>query len=88
MRVTVRLFARLRDIAGAAELVRDVPAGATIGTVWAELTREFPDMADYAKSMSVALNADYARMEHAISDGDDVAFLPPVSGGEGTGIPL
>ena len=42
MRVTVRLFARLRDIAGAAELVRDVPAGATIASFWRDLAREFP----------------------------------------------
>ncbi len=88
MRVTVRLFARLRDIAGAAELVRDVPAGGTVSTVWADLSREFPGMADYAKSMSVAVNAEYARMDNAISDGDEVAFLPPVSGGQGTGILL
>lgn len=88
MRVTVRLFARLRDIAGTAELTRDVPPGATVSTVWAELSEEFPGMADYARSMSVAVNADYARMDHTVSDGDEVAFLPPVSGGEGTGILL
>ena len=42
MRVTVRLFARLRDIAGAAELARDVAPGATIGDVWRQLAGEFP----------------------------------------------
>ena len=80
MRVTVRLFARLRDIAGAAELVRDVAPGATIGSVWRELAREFPDLAGYERSISTAVNADYARMDHAIGDGDEIAFLPPVSG--------
>jgi molybdopterin converting factor subunit 1 len=81
MRVTVRLFARLRDIAGAAELSRDVAAGATIGDVWQQLAREFPDLARYERSISSAINADYARMDHAVGDGDEVAFLPPVSGG-------
>ena len=81
MRVTVRLFARLRDIAGAAELVRDVPPGATIGSVWRELAREFPDFGRYERTISSAINADYARMDHAIGDGDEIAFLPPVSGG-------
>jgi molybdopterin converting factor subunit 1 len=81
MRVTVRLFARLRDIAGAAELSRDIAPGATIGTVWQQLVREFPDLAEYERSISTAVNADYARMNHALSEGDDVAFLPPVSGG-------
>ena len=81
MRVTVRLFARLRDIAGAAELSREIAAGATIGSVWQELVREFPDLAEYERSISAAVNADYARMNHALADGDEVAFLPPVSGG-------
>ena len=43
MRVTVRLFARLRDIAGAAELSREAAPGATIGSVWRDLVGEFPD---------------------------------------------
>ena len=81
MRVTVRLFARLRDIAGAAELAREVAPGSTIGTVWQQLARDFPDLARYERSISSALNADYARMDRAVSDGDEVAFLPPVSGG-------
>ena len=81
MRVTVRLFARLRDIVGAAEIVRDVAPGATIASVWTDLTREFPGLADYERSISTAINADYARMDHAIGDGDEIAFLPPVSGG-------
>ena len=81
MRVTVRLFARLRDVAGAQELTREVEAGATIGAVWAGLTREFPDFAAYERSISSALNADYARMDREVRDGDEIAFLPPVSGG-------
>jgi molybdopterin converting factor subunit 1 len=81
VRVTVRLFARLRDIAGAAELSRDVGADATIGSVWRELVREFPELASYERSISTAVNADYARMDQAVRDGDEVAFLPPVSGG-------
>ena len=81
MRVTVRLFARLRDIAGAAELARDVPAGVTAGDVWRALVAEFPDMARYDSSISIAVNADYARMGAALAEHDEVAFLPPISGG-------
>jgi molybdopterin converting factor subunit 1 len=81
MRVTVRLFARLRDIAGSPELARDVLPGATIGSVWRDLTREFPQLAPYERSISSAVNADYARMDRAVSEGDEIAFLPPVSGG-------
>lgn len=81
MRVTVRLFARLRDIAGTGELVREVAPDATAATVWRALVREFPDLGAYERSMSTAINADYARMGDAVHDGDEVAFLPPVSGG-------
>ena len=81
MRVTVRLFARLRDIAGAAELRRDVAAEATIRSVWNALVIDFPEFAGYERSISSAVNADYARMDQRIADGDEVAFLPPVSGG-------
>ena len=44
MRVTVRLFARLRDIAGAAELTRDIAQGATIRSVWRQLAGEYPEL--------------------------------------------
>ncbi|MBI3047122.1 MAG: molybdopterin converting factor subunit 1 [Acidobacteria bacterium] len=81
MRVTVRLFARLRDLAGAGELVRDVPEQATVQTVWNVLTTEMPSLREYERTMSVAVNADYSRMAAAVHDGDEVAFLPPVSGG-------
>ena len=79
--MNVRLFARLRDLAGSGELVRDVPAPATVQTVWRSLVAEFPGLAEYERSMSVAVNADYSRMSAAIAEGDEVAFLPPVSGG-------
>jgi molybdopterin converting factor subunit 1 len=81
VRVTVRLFARLRDIVGAAEVPRDVPPGATIGSLWRQLVAEFPELAGYERSISSAVNADYARMDQPLGEGDEVAFLPPVSGG-------
>ena len=81
MRVTVRLFARLRDIAGTAELTRDIAQGATIRSVWRQLAGEYPELVNYERSISSAVNADYARMDQVLSEGDEVAFLPPVSGG-------
>ncbi len=81
MRVTVRLFGRLHDLAGATELERDVPAGATVGDAWRQLASEMPSLAAYSRSISAAVNADYARMTTPLSEGDEVAFLPPVSGG-------
>jgi molybdopterin converting factor subunit 1 len=81
MRVTVRLFARLHDVTGAGELIRDVPAPATAHAVWNALVAEWPALRDYEKTISVAVNAEYSRMTAAIVDGDEIAFLPPVSGG-------
>jgi molybdopterin converting factor subunit 1 len=81
MRVTIRLFARLRDIAGAGEMVRNVPNGASVQTVWDTLAGEFPDLQQYEVSVSTAVNAEYSRMGAPVADGDEVAFLPPVSGG-------
>jgi molybdopterin converting factor small subunit len=81
MRVTLRLIARRRDLAGAGELVRDVPHPATVQTVWRTLGTEMPALGDYERTMSVAVNADYSRMTASVKEGDEVAFLPPVSGG-------
>ena len=86
MRVTVRVFARLRDIVGAPEIAREITEGATVASVWKGLVAEFPELASYEKSMSSAVNADYARMKDAVRDGDEIAFLPPVSGGAGSGL--
>ena len=81
MRVTVRLFARLRDITGASELTREAPPGATVGSVWHQLAVDFPELGVYERSISTAVNADYSRMDHVVHEGDEIAFLPPVSGG-------
>ena len=83
MRVTVRLFARLKDLVGAGELARQVDPTANVAVVWGDLVREFPALAPYTSSISGAVNAEYARMDAPVADGDEVAFLPPVSGGGG-----
>jgi molybdopterin synthase sulfur carrier subunit len=81
MRVTVRLFARLRDLAGTGELIREVPPSSTAQAVWNDLVLEWPGLREYEKTISVAVNAEYARMTADVRDGDEVAFMPPVSGG-------
>ena len=81
MHVTIRLFARLRELAGASELARTVPDGASAVDAWQVLVSEFPAMKDYGRSISCAVNEEYARLTATLHDGDEVAFLPPVSGG-------
>ncbi len=85
MQVTVRLFARLRDIVGKGELEREFPAGATAQHVWNALATEHPALAPYGAVSSCAVNEEYARFSAPLSDGDEIAFLPPVSGGESRG---
>ena len=77
----IRLFARLREVAGASELAREVPDGATASDAWSALVREFPAMGEYSRSIACAVNEEYARLTAPLRDGDEVAFLPPVSGG-------
>ena len=81
MHVTVRLFARLRDIAGESELRRELPDGSTARVLWDSLAAEHTELTRYRDAVSTAINEEHAKMDHPLSDGDDVAFLPPVSGG-------
>lgn len=81
MRVNVKLFARLRELVGAGELTLDVPGATTVADVWAALVAAHPATEAYARSMSCAVNLEYARLTTRVADGDEVAFLPPVSGG-------
>jgi molybdopterin converting factor subunit 1 len=81
MLVTIRLFARLRELAGQSELQRHLPDESTVRTAWELTVREFPPLKDYERSLSAAVNADYARFTTQLHEGDEVAFLPPVSGG-------
>jgi molybdopterin converting factor subunit 1 len=81
MRITVHCFARLRELAGRAEWTCSVKPPATIGDVWNALVTEFPATAVMTRSVSCARNAEFAAMTTPVEDGDEVAFLPPVSGG-------
>lgn len=83
MLVKVRLFARLREIAGSAELPLEVPDGSDAERVWEVLVAQYPGLAPYRASLSCAVNEDYGRFTTRLKDGDEVAFLPPVSGGGG-----
>lgn len=81
MTVTVRVFARLRDVVPASGLVRDVPEGATVEAVWQQIADQYPAAAAMRAALAVAVNAEFARFTTPVRDGDEVAFLPPVSGG-------
>jgi molybdopterin converting factor subunit 1 len=81
MTIVVRLFAAARELAGRSEAAVGLPAGATVGDLRRELERQFPALAALAERSLVAVNADYAGEESRLSEGDEVALSPPVSGG-------
>jgi molybdopterin converting factor subunit 1 len=83
MLVTVRLFARLREIAGAPDVHLELRDGATVRDAWNTLVQRHTGMTAFTSSVSCAVNEDYSRMTATLRDGDEVAFLPPVSGGSG-----
>jgi molybdopterin synthase catalytic subunit len=76
MRVAVRLFAGLREIAGTRALELDLPAGAVAADVWPAL-----DLGEEPAGLLVAINKSYAERGTPLADGDEVALIPPVSGG-------
>jgi molybdopterin synthase catalytic subunit len=75
--VTVRLFAMLRERAGARELTLDLPDGASVRDALDELG----DLA-VGLPLVMAVNREYARDDHVLDPGDELALIPPVSGGE------
>jgi molybdopterin synthase sulfur carrier subunit len=83
MRVHVKLFGQLRDTAGTGVLDVDVAAtdAATVSAVWQALVGMHAGLAPFESSVSCAVNATYARKHTRVHAGDEVAFLPPVSGG-------
>jgi MoaE-MoaD fusion protein len=79
--VRVRLFARLRELAGVETEVVDVPARATLADVYETFGRSHPALDPDRASVRAALNQEFADWGAEVSDGDEVAFIPPVSGG-------
>lgn len=79
--VRVRFFAGHRDIVGCAEQAYTLEAGFTLGALWAQLVETFPRLAGYTGSLLFAVNQQYAAPTTELHDGDEVAFIPPVSGG-------
>jgi len=81
MTVHLRFFASLRERLKASAAERTLPDGATVGELWTALCRERPDLEPLSKSISFAVNREYVERDHRLADGDEVALIPPVSGG-------
>ncbi|MGH7925565.1 MAG: MoaD/ThiS family protein, partial [Candidatus Binatus sp.] len=77
----IKLFATLRERAHAAELTREFPDGVTVGDIWRKLVVEFPELAGHHDSVGFAVNQEYVESTFKPRMGDEIAFIPPVSGG-------
>jgi molybdopterin synthase catalytic subunit/molybdopterin converting factor small subunit len=77
MQITVRLFAALRDRAGTGSRRLELADGARVGDVWPAL-----ELGEEPAGLAYARNREYADREQALGDGDEVAVIPPVSGGD------
>ncbi len=84
MRITVLFFATLRDRVGARQVTLDLDAAVdSVARLRALLAERYPAAADNLSVALAAVNEEFASEQDAISDGDEVAFFPPVSGGSG-----
>jgi molybdopterin synthase catalytic subunit len=82
MRVRVLFFGQLKEIVGAAEDSAELSEGARIEDLFARYARRFPKLAEFRPSIAASVNQEYAAWRAPLSPGDEVAFLPPVSGGQ------
>ena len=81
MRVHVLFFGRLKDIVGKSEEDAELSEGARVEDLFARYGRNFPELAQFRPSVVASVNQEFAEWRARLSPGDEVAFLPPVSGG-------
>lgn len=82
MRITVLLFGQAREWVGSSSLDLTLDAPATVENAFTALKSLHPRLADMERSLLLAVNEEYASVSQPLSDGDRLAVLPPVSGGE------
>jgi molybdopterin converting factor subunit 1 len=81
MKVTIRLFSVAKDLAGFGERDVEVPDSSTASEVLSVLDSVDPRLAEWRKAFRLAVNQEYVTDNHPLKEGDEVAVIPPVSGG-------
>ena len=85
MRVSVRLFAGLHDIVGRREVELELVDGATVADLRSQLGSRYPAVVPFMSTLVCAVNEEYVNNEYRLSPNDQVALIPPVSGGSAGG---
>jgi len=81
MKVKVKLFAILRERAGAAEVSKEISDGCTIADLWRQLQKDYPKLDVPGIRLLYAVNQNYVGLDYVLREQDEVVFIPPVSGG-------
>lgn len=81
MRIKVKLYAAFRDVVGSKEEDLELKEGTTVQTLLEEYIRRFPKLSRYKEHIILSVNKEYGAPARVLRDGDEVSFLPPVSGG-------
>ncbi len=81
MKAKVRFFARLAELAGTRETEVELGEGLSVAEAFRALCRRYPELAVHADSLMYAVNAEYVKPDHPLRAGDELALIPPVSGG-------
>jgi MoaE-MoaD fusion protein len=86
MRVRVLFFGQLKEIVGFGEEQAEVSEGSRVEDLFERYGRRFPKLAEFRPSVAASVNQEYAQWRAPLTSGDEVAFLPPVSGGQQTAL--
>ena len=81
MLIRLRFFASLRERVQRSEATWSLGAGATVGDLWTSVCTVHPQLEELTPSVSFAVNHEYVGRDHPLADDDEVALIPPVSGG-------
>ncbi|MDQ4044608.1 MAG: molybdopterin converting factor subunit 1 [Chloroflexota bacterium] len=82
MNITVRFFAMFREQLGTGEKTIDIPEGSTVHEGFETALADAPALQGLADSVMLMVNQEYADLDHVLQDGDELAIIPPVSGGD------
>ena len=81
MQLSIRLFARARDLVGKPEVMVELPAGATVADLRRRLSVDYPALKSLLENSALAVNNEFADDSSLLPPSSEVALLPPVSGG-------
>jgi molybdopterin converting factor subunit 1 len=81
VKITIRYFAGHRDITGRSDEEFELDPNATVGSLWELLIERYPRLSGYSGRVLYAVNQEFGTLATELHDGDEVAFVPPVSGG-------